>query len=162
MEQLTASVRGMIAEVAELYGVELVDLEVVPGGKRRILRLFIDQPGGVTHKDCAFVSRKVGEVLDQKDALSFAYDLEVSSPGLNRPLTQIHHFDRFCGEQAEVELKLPSDGRRHFKGRIQGVLGDDIQLVLEDGTPLGLPFSNIRRARLSVDPWEKIRKERNP
>lgn len=161
MEQLTASVRALIHEVAERFGVEVVDLEIIPGGRRRVLRMYIDQPGGVGHQDCAFVSRKVGEALDQKDSLPFPYDLEVSSPGINRPLTQIQHFDRFRGEQADVELKLPLDGRRHFKGRLDGVEGNDVRFVLEGEEPLTLPLENIRRARLAVDPWERIKKERN-
>jgi ribosome maturation factor RimP len=154
-------VRGLIEEVTERYGVELVELEMFPAGRRRILRLYIDQPGGVTHKDCAFVSRKVSELLDQKEALPFAYDLEVSSPGINRPLTQPEHFERFVGEQAELELKAPRDGRRNFKGRIDGVSPGALRISLLEGDVLELPFEDIQRARLSVDPWEQHRKGRD-
>ena len=158
---LPDSIRGLISEVTERYGVELVDLAVLPGGRRRVLRLYIDQPGGITHEDCVFVSRKVGEILDQKDAVPFPYDLEVSSPGINRPLTRIQHFERFRGEPAEVELKLPREGRRHFTGRIEAVEGTRIQLGPEDGPPVWIEWDEIRRARLSVDPWEQHRKGLN-
>ena len=161
MEQVTESVRGLISEVTERYGVELVDLEIVPGARRRIFRLYIDQPGGVTHKDYAFVSRKVGEVLDQKEALPFPYDLEVSSPGINRPLTQLHHFERFRGEQADVELKQPLEGRRHFKGKLDGVHEGRIAMVADDGQRIELDFQEIRRARLTVDPWEQHKRGMN-
>jgi ribosome maturation factor RimP len=159
--EILHEIRGLIAEVTELYGVELVDLEVAPMGRRRVIRLLIDQPGGVALKDCAFISRKVSETLDQKDAVPFAYFLEVSSPGINRPLTRLQHIERFKGEPAEVELKLAVDGRRHFKGRLDGVEGDSVRLVLEGGEAVLLAWENVRRAHLAVDPWEQHRKGMN-
>ena len=161
--EILHEIHRLIAEVTELYGVELVDLELAPLGRRRVLRLLIDQPGGVTLKDCAFVSRKVSEALDQRDAVPFAYFLEVSSPGINRPLTRLQHVERFQGELAEVELKLPVEGRRHFKGRLDGVEGTAVRLAPEgqDGGTVLLEWDNVRRARLAVDPWEQHRKGMN-
>ncbi|MBI5837786.1 MAG: ribosome maturation factor RimP [Candidatus Eisenbacteria bacterium] len=156
--EILHQIRGLIAEVTELYGVELVDLEVAPMGRRRVLRLLIDQPGGVTLKDCAFVSRKVSEALDQQDAVPFAYFLEVSSPGINRPLTVLQHVERFQGEPAEVELKVAVDGRRHFRGRLDGVEGGAVRLVLDEGGFILVEWDNVRRARLATDPWEQHRK----
>ena len=158
---LDPAVRGLILEVAERFGVEVVDLEVIPGGRNRVLRLYIDQPGGVGLKDCAFMSRKVSEALDLRGSAPFAYDLEVSSPGINRPLTQPQHFERFQGEQAEVELKEPLEGRRHFKGRIEGIEGNAVRLLLEGDRSVMLSLDRIHRARLSVDPWEQHRKGKN-
>ena len=159
--EILHEIRGLIAEITELYGVELVDLEVAPMGRRRVLRLLIDQPGGVALKDCAFISRKVSEALDQKDVVPFAYFLEVSSPGINRPLTRLQHIERFQGEPAELELKLPVEGRRHFKGRLEGVEGESVRLALEDGTTVLLAWESVRRAHLAVDPWEQHRKGTN-
>ena len=159
--EILYQIRGLIAEITELYGVELVDLEVAPMGRRRVLRLLIDQPGGVAVKDCAFISRKVSEVLDQKDAVPFAYFLEVSSPGINRPLTRLQHIERFLGEPAEVEIKLPVEGRRHFKGRLEGVEGESVRLALEGGETVLLAWDNVLRAHLAVDPWEQHRKGMN-
>ena len=153
-------IHGLVSEIAERYGAELVDLELAPMGRRRVLRLFIDQPGGVGLEDCAFFSRKVSEALDQSDLIPFAYFLEVSSPGINRPLTQPQHIERFKGELAEVELKLPLEGRRHFKGRLEGLAGESVRLALEDGTSVLLAWENVRRARLAADPWEQHRKGR--
>ncbi len=150
--------KTLVDEVAELYGVELVDLEILPTGKQRAIRILIDQPGGVTHRDCAFISRKVGEMLDQKDAIPFPYLLEVSSPGINRPLTRPEHYQRFRGQMAEVELLEARDGRRRWKGRIEGLEEGLVRMTMEGDIPATIRFQDIRRAHLVLDPWEQHRK----
>ena len=128
-------------------GFELADLDAHVG-KRGLLRLYIDRPGGVTLDDCQRVSEQVGAVLDVEDPLPGRYVLEVSSPGFDRRLRTAAHFARFGGEQARIELRDPLDGRRNFLGRLAGV--EDGVVVLEvDGELKRLPMSDIAVARLA-------------
>jgi ribosome maturation factor RimP len=125
-------------------GYELVDLE--RSNRGRFLRLFIDKLGGVTVEDCAFVSRHVTRVLAVENV---DYDrLEVSSPGLDRPLRKPADFARFAGERARVHTRLPVDGQRNFTGVLRGVRDDSLELEA-DGRLLLLAFANVDKARLA-------------
>ena len=98
-----------------------------------MLRLFIDKPGGVTHEDCAFVSREVGTILDVEDAIpGGSYTLEVSSPGLDRKLTKAADYERFAGSRVRLSTREPVEGTRHFEGRLQGL--HDGRVALEVGS----------------------------
>ena len=125
-------------------GYELVDLEI--GDRGKLIRLFIDKPGGVNIDDCALVSNHVTRLL----AVELDYDysrLEVSSPGLDRPLKKESDFTRFVGETAQVKLRLPHDGRKKFVGVLKG--WQDGCLLLEvDGNVMALDFSNVDKAKL--------------
>jgi ribosome maturation factor RimP len=115
-------VRQISERVTASQGLELVDLELRGGGKARLLRLFIDKPGGVTHEDCAFVSRELGTILDVEDAIpGGSYTLEVSSPGLDRKLVKAADYERFAGNRVRVSTREPVEGNRHFDGRLQGL-----------------------------------------
>ena len=115
-------VRQIAERVAASQGLELVDVEFRGGGRARLLRLFIDKAGGVTHEDCASVSREVGTVLDVEDAVpGGSYTLEVSSPGLDRKLVRASDYERFAGNHVRVRTREPLDGSRHFEGRLQGM-----------------------------------------
>lgn len=124
-------------------GYELVELEFGSG----LLRLYIDRADGVTVDDCERVSRHVSAVLDVEDPIPGAYSLEVSSPGLDRPLRKPADFERFAGQRAKLELILPLDGRRRFSGTLAGLESDEI-LVDVDGTRFRLPLAQIGKARL--------------
>jgi ribosome maturation factor RimP len=128
-------------------GFELADLDAHVG-RRGLLRLYIDRPGGVTLDDCQRVSEQVGAWLDVEDPLPGSYVLEVSSPGFDRRLRTAAHFERFGGEQARIELKDPRDGRRKFVGRLAGVEGGVVVLEV-DGERVRLPMSEIAVARLA-------------
>jgi len=128
-------------------GYELSDLELKLGGKNGVLRLFIDQPGGVTLDDCEKVSRAVSALLDVEDPLPGHYDLEVSSPGLDRKLTKIEHFQRFTGETVKVQMRFPVEGRRRFRGTLVSSDADNI-VVEVDGVAHTLPVATIDTARL--------------
>lgn len=141
-------------EVAELLqptieglGYELSDLEVRLGGKSGVVRVFIDSPGGIGLEDCEKVSLAVSALLDVEDPIPGHYDLEVSSPGLNRKLTKIEHFQRFTGETVKVELRFPLEGRKRFRGRLAAVEDEDI-VVDVDGESYRLPMASIDTARL--------------
>jgi ribosome maturation factor RimP len=128
-------------------GFELADLDAHVG-RRGLLRLYIDRPGGVTVDDCQRVSEQVGAWLDVEDPLPGSYVLEVSSPGFDRRLRTAAHFERFGGEQARIELKDVLGGRRKFVGKLAGVEGGEVVLEV-DGERVRLPLSEIAVARLA-------------
>jgi ribosome maturation factor RimP len=128
-------VRGIAERVASGHGLEVVDVEFRGGGgKARMLRIFLDKPGGVTHEDCEMVSREVSTILDVEDAVpGGSYTLEVSSPGLDRRLSKAADFQRFVGSRVKVMTKEPVNGNRHFEGRLREFAGDLLVLALESG-----------------------------
>jgi ribosome maturation factor RimP len=128
-------VREIAERVASSSGLELVDVEFRGGGKSGMLRITIDKPAGVTHEDCANVSREVGTILDVEDAVPGSYLLEVSSPGLDRKLSRPAEFERFVGSLIKVTVREPINGNRHFEGRLQSVLDGRIAVVLEHRQP---------------------------
>jgi ribosome maturation factor RimP len=134
--------------------VELVDIQVQARGRRRVVSLLVDQPGGVTIEDCARISRRVEDLLDTEDPIPFQYVLEVSSPGLDRPLTKPSHFERFAGERVEVRMSTDFGPRRRFTGRLVGLSGDDVCVALEEGEDVRLPLDKVERARVHIDPWK--------
>jgi ribosome maturation factor RimP len=138
--------------VVQGAGFELVELEYAQGRGGGTLRLFIDTPRGVSVADCAEVSRLVGGVLDAQDLIAGRYTLEVSSPGVDRILRTPQHFERFIGETAAVELKLPQNGRRRFSGRLTALEGNadsgwSIRMEVDEKDYV-LPLAHIHKARL--------------
>jgi len=113
---LLATIEALIMPILTDLGMELVDLELKREGRDWFLRLFIDKPGGVTLDDCVEVSREVSAILEVEDPIESAYRLEVSSPGLDRPLKKAADFERFAGSEASVKLRRPLEGRRNFEG----------------------------------------------
>jgi|SRR5215472_9472553 len=114
-------IRAIAGRVAGTYGVEVVDVELKGGGKARTLRITIDKPEGVTHEDCANVSREVSVILDVEDAVAGgSYTLEVSSPGLDRKLLTAADYQRFTGSRVKLMTREPVSGNRHFEGRLEG------------------------------------------
>jgi len=128
-------------------GYELIDLELQLGGKSGAVRLFIDHPEGIGLDDCEKVSRVISALLDVEDPLPGHYNLEVSSPGLDRKLTKIEHFQRFAGEIVKVKTRFPVGGRKRFRGTL--LSSDDETIVVEvDGESHTLPMATIDSARL--------------
>src|SRR6266576_2078559 len=113
-------IHAITERVAASLGVEVVEIEIRGGGKRRILRNFIDKHSGVTHEDCANLSREVSTILDVEDAVpGGSYVLEVSSPGLDRKLVKPGDFERFQGSRIKLTTKEPVNGNRYFEGRLE-------------------------------------------
>jgi ribosome maturation factor RimP len=139
--------QAVIEPAVESLGYELVDLEVKVGGRDGLVRVFIDQPDGIGLDDCEAVSRQVSAVLDVEDPIPGHYTLEVSSPGLDRPLTKREHFERFAGEDVRIRLRTPIEGRRNFRGAIRAVHDDSIDVEV-DGQSHTLPIATIASARL--------------
>lgn len=150
MASVRERLEQMLEPVIESLGYELVLLEFAPSGKSAMLRLYIDSPGGITIEDCERVSREVSGVLDVEDPIGNAYRLEVSSPGLDRPLVKPAHFERFRNEQARIQLLVPRDGRRRHVGWIRGVSADAVTLETAQGM-VEIPLAEIERARLVPD-----------
>jgi ribosome maturation factor RimP len=154
-------VREIAERVTSSSGLELVELEFRgAGGKARMLRLFIDKPGGVTHADCEAVSREVGTILDVEDAVPGAsYTLEVSSPGLDRKLVRPEDFARFVGSRVKLTTREPIEGNRFFEGRLESFQGATLVLAMSAGKAkrgkpeqparrLEIAFSNVEKANL--------------
>lgn len=132
-------------------GLELVAVEYKMEEGQWIVRVFIDKEGGVTLGDCAKVSRELGNLLDIKDIIIHEYNLEVSSPGLDRPLVKEIDFLKNKGKKIKIKVGEKIDDRRNFTGILEGIDGDDVILEGEQGDRWRIPFANIDKARLVYD-----------
>jgi ribosome maturation factor RimP len=153
-------VRKVAERVAASSGLEVVEVELRGGGKARMLRIVIDKPAGVTHEDCANLSREVSTILDVEDVVPGAeYLLEVSSPGLDRKLLRPADYERFTGSKVKLTTRNPIDGNRHFEGRLEsfqdGRLTLDLSTARKKFRPAGdaaqkldIEFANVEKANL--------------
>lgn len=137
----------MLRPAVEETGKELLGVEFISSGNNSILRLFIDHENGIDVDDCAEVSRQVGAILDVEDPISSEYNLEVSSPGLDRPLFDLEHYKAVIGETVNIKLSIPLNGRRKFKGELSAIEKDDL-IVIIDGEDYQLAFGNIDKGNL--------------
>jgi ribosome maturation factor RimP len=147
-----------IAEgVAMAGGLELVEVELKGSGRNQLLRIVIDKPGGVTHADCEFVSREAGALFDADDTLPGPYQLEVSSPGVERKLKKWQDWERFQGQKVKVVLKQPLAGDlKHFDGIISQTAADpggahNVTVQLTDGKQVTFPMEQVDRANLKFE-----------
>ncbi|RYE54957.1 MAG: ribosome maturation factor RimP [Sphingobacteriales bacterium] len=138
---------NMIEPIVVSLGCELWGLEYLTQGRYTTLRLFIDGPQGVSLEDCEKVSRQVSSVMDVEDPIDGEYTLEVSSPGMDRPLYTPAHYARYVGETVNLRLRMARDGRRRFKGDIVKVEGDDVVINVE-GKEITLPVDAIDKANI--------------
>jgi ribosome maturation factor RimP len=143
-------VRRMLEPTVTGLGYELLGVELQGSGARALLRLYIDAPSGVSVDDCARVSHQVSGVLDVEEPIRGPFTLEVSSPGVERPLFTPAQYERFTGERVRVKLEVPVEGRRNVTGQLLGCR-EGCVLVLEDGVERRLPLEAIRRAHLAPD-----------
>jgi len=141
--KLTAMLRPAVEET----GKELLGVEYISAGNHSVLRLFIDHENGIDVDDCAEVSRQVGAILDVEDPISSEYSLEVSSPGLDRPLFEKAQFAAVVDETVEVKISMPLNGRRKFKGKLVAIENDSL-IVMVDNEEYELVISNIDKAHL--------------
>jgi ribosome maturation factor RimP len=144
---MRATLLKLLEPVLESLGYELVELEFHPQGRGSLLRVFIDREGGVNLDDCEKVSRQISAVMDVEDPIPSAYTLEVSSPGLDRPLRKHSDYTRFAGKQAKLELLIPREGRRRFTGVLRGLESDEVLIEVDEVTHR-LPLGEIAKARL--------------
>lgn len=149
-QPVQAAVRQTAEPIVAGLGLELVGVELAQEGHRRILWVYIDGPDGVGIDDCARVSPELSAALDVEDPMPGAYELRVSSPGLDRPLIRATDFQRYTGQEAQIQLSAPLGGRRKFTGELLGVEGDQVQVRCSDGDH-DVPLALIQRARLRFD-----------
>lgn len=149
--ELIGRVRSLVQPIMEDEGLELVGVEFQRERRGWILRLYIDREGRVTLADCEGVSHQLGDLLDVEDLIDHPYTLEVSSPGLDRPLTKEADFIRFVGRLARVTTFQPVEGRRRFLGRLRGVREGQVLLEKGDGSMVAIPCGTIAKARLEVE-----------
>jgi ribosome maturation factor RimP len=158
----SSSVADRVLAIAERvaidHGLELVHAEVAGPDNKPIVRIFIDKPNGVTHKDCAEVSLHVGTVLDVEDFIHASYVLEVSSPGIERGLYKPQDYERFAGRLAKVKTRRPINGQRNFRGRLLGIDGEEV--LFEDRTsgPVRIALDSIAKANLELDVEQEFRR----
>ena len=136
--------------IAAEWGLELVDIQYRKEGPHWYLRVFIDKEGGVGLEDCQRVSEGLGGILDRSDPIPHNYILEVSSPGLERPLKKKKDFIRFQGHEIKVRTYAPIDGRRNFRGQLQGVM-DEFVVMEVDKKSYSIPMEKIAKAQLVVE-----------
>ncbi|EPJ46784.1 MAG: yhbC-like protein [Osedax symbiont Rs1] len=137
----------MLEPVAESMGFELWGIEYISQGKDSILRIFIDGENGVSVDDCALMSHHASGILDVEDTISGKYSLEVSSPGLDRLLFKLEHYQAYIGQVIKIKLRMPFDGRRNFKGQLKSIEDDDI-VIQVDNEEFLLPLDYIDKAQV--------------
>jgi ribosome maturation factor RimP len=140
--------RPLAESLCDDIGLELVHLEYLRDRGGRIMRLYIDKPGGVTLEDCAAVSRELGDVLDVRLPELGTYHLEVSSPGANRPLSRAEDFERFRGRRAKIRVRAPIDGQRNFSGTLEGLSDGAVRLNL-GRTTIAIALDAVSKANLT-------------
>ena len=152
MDATIRRVWELAAPLAEGEGMEIVDIEFRAEGTRggRVLRLYMDKEGGPSVDDLSRVSRRLSDLLDSEDAIAGAYTLEVSSPGINRPLKRPEHFARFVGKRIRVRTRDMIEGRRSFVGILGQVLGDSV-ILTQEGKQYQIPFSMIDKSNYEHD-----------
>jgi len=145
------TIREIAGRVATAHGVEVVEVEL-RGGKARTLRITIDKPEGVTHEDCANVSREVSTILDVEDAVQGpSYTLEVSSPGLDRPLKRAEDYQRFTGSRLKLTTREPINGNRHFEARLQSFVDGKLTLETIPGKKKPKPGHAVPAQQFEID-----------
>ncbi|MCP4075716.1 MAG: ribosome maturation factor RimP [Gammaproteobacteria bacterium] len=145
LQDLTA----LFEPVVESMGYELVGIEFHSSEHHGVLRIFIDHENGITVDDCAKVSRQISAVIDVEDPIEMAFDLEVSSPGLNRPLFKLSDFEKFSGKTVKIKLGVALNGRKNFSGVLQGVAENQLVIIDVDNEIYELPYQDIAKANLT-------------
>lgn len=148
------TIRQLAEPVAEAEGLELIDVECNRMKSRWLVRIYLDKEGGVTLDDCTGISHQLGDILNVHDVPPGPYTLEVSSPGLDRPLVRDKDFVKYTGRRVDVRLHEKMEGNRHFRGRLTGFLEEEGQKILTveaSGKTYRIPRDRVARARLEYE-----------
>lgn len=151
LPEIEAKIRSLAAGIAAAEGLELVDVQFRQRGRKWLLRALIDREGGVDAEDCARVSRQLGTVLDVEDLIPHRYVLEVSSPGIDRPLREAGDFRRNIGRRVRLKMRIPHGGETEVRGRIAGTDSRAVVLEADPGGRLEIPLESIAEGKLLVD-----------
>jgi len=149
-EKTEKAVYRLCEPVAESYGLELVQVQYRRENHGWVLRILVDRPGGVSVDECGSFSREISDLLDVEELIESSYNLEVSSPGLDRPLIKPEDFERFAGREITLKTASPVEGRRNFKGILEGIK-DEVVLMESDGRKFELDWSLVIKANLVPD-----------
>jgi ribosome maturation factor RimP len=141
------TIERLLTPILEEDDLELIDTEFRPSGKRWLLRVYIEKEGGITISDCERVNRELGRTLDVEDVLDHPYTLEVSSPGLTRPLRTRKDFERYTGKQCKIVTSKPIEGRNDFAGEIIGTSEESVEIKGKTGV-FTIPICDIKKAHL--------------
>lgn len=147
MAKVGLDLEKIIAPAVEAVGLEYWGLEWFPRANRSLLRVYVDTSVGVTIDECGRASAQISAVLDVEEPISGRYDLEVSSPGFDRPLFKLEQYVRYVGEVIKIKLRADLEGRRNFKGKLVAVSDGKVSMDI-DGEPLEVPFSEIEKANV--------------
>jgi ribosome maturation factor RimP len=150
-KSLEIRISTLAEETAASMGMEIVLVEIKGDGNQSMVRVFIDQPNGITLDDCERFSKRFSVALDIEDWIPFRYVLEVSSPGVNRPLVKEADFVRFCGKNAKIRTRSPIEGQRNFKGKIVGIAEGRLGLEVAPGKEVVIVLADIEKANLMAD-----------
>ena len=150
---------GLLERITELgeqaaagTAIEIAEIQLRGAGKARLLRVYIDKPGGVTHADCELISDKLGHLLDQEDAIpGEGYTLEVSSPGVERNLAKPRDFERVVGQRIHLTSREPIEGQTHFEGKLVRLAGQTLQLEISPGRLVEVPLGHVQKAKLKFE-----------
>jgi ribosome maturation factor RimP len=148
--EVTQKIEQILAPILSDESIELVDLEFNPSGKRWMLRIYIDKDGGITIADCAKVNRELGRALDVEDLIDHPYTLEVSSPGLTRPLRKIEDFAKHKGKPCRIVTREPMEGRKEFRGEILDAKDDKVEIKGKIDV-FTIPICAIKKANLEFE-----------
>jgi len=147
MRQVPEKLQSIVENAVESLGYELVGVEYLARDKAALLRVYIDKEEGIALEDCEAVSHQLSGVLDVEDPISGNYQLEISSPGLDRPIFKASDFQRFSGQQVKIKLARPLEGRKNFTGFLKGLQETDVVIEM-DGQDIYLALASIDQARL--------------
>lgn len=150
MRQNATHLWDLFEPVVNGMGYELVEIEYFPNPKHGVLRLYIDKESGIQVEDCTAVSHQISAVIDVEDPIPGQFNLEISSPGMDRPLRRAEDFRQFSGEVVKIKTSMAFEGQRNFKGLLKG-LEDDLVIVEQEGKEVRLPITAIDKARLVPD-----------
>jgi ribosome maturation factor RimP len=150
---------GLVQRITELgeqaalgTGIEIAEIQLRGAGKGRLLRVYIDKPGGVTHGDCELISEKLGKLLDEEDAVpGESYTLEVSSPGIDRKLSKPRDFERVVGQKIRVAVQEPIEGQKWFEGKLAQLAEGMLEMETAPGHLVRVPLEQVRKAKLKFD-----------
>jgi ribosome maturation factor RimP len=149
-QEFIANVEDLAEPLLRFEGMKLIDVEYHREPKGWVLRVFVDKQGGITIDDCAVISNQLGDILDAKMDHDEPYNLEVSSPGLDRPLTKPRHFVHFEGRQVIIKTNRAIEGKKHFEGKLAGFSEGVVKLLVNEKS-VAIPYEAIAKAHLSIE-----------
>jgi ribosome maturation factor RimP len=150
--ELEQRITELAERIASGTGIELVEVQLRGAGKSRLLRLYIDKPGGVTHGDCELISERLGRLLDEADIVpGDSYTLEVSSPGVERKLSKPRDFERVIGQKIRLSLRAPVAGVTRLDGKLAAFMNETLAVETAPGQVLEIPLERVQRANLKFE-----------